>query len=69
VSQYAEYADAKHEHCVVINEEEQYSVWPVDRDLPLGWTTIGFTGSRAECLDHIRDVWTDIRPRSVRDRG
>lgn len=52
---------------VVRNDEEQYSIWPADRDLPLGWQDTGFTGSREECLAHIDTVWTDMRPRSVRE--
>ncbi|CCH30861.1 MbtH family NRPS accessory protein [Actinosynnema sp. NPDC047251] len=55
------------EFLVVVNTEEQYSVWFADRDLPLGWRAEGTTGTRQECLDHIARVWTDLRPRSVRD--
>jgi MbtH protein len=51
---------------VVVNEEEQYSIWPAGRPLPGGWTAVGFRGSREECLDHIAEVWTDMRPRSLR---
>jgi MbtH protein len=51
---------------VVVNDEEQYSIWPADRALPLGWTAEGTTGTREECLAHIDEVWTDITPRSVR---
>lgn len=51
---------------VVLNHEEQYSIWPVDRDLPAGWTPDGTEGSRQECLDHIDQVWTDMRPLSLR---
>jgi MbtH protein len=51
---------------VVINDEEQYSIWFVGRELPLGWSRAGFSGTRKECLDHIDRVWTDIRPLSVR---
>ncbi|MFD9073020.1 MbtH family protein [Streptomyces lasiicapitis] len=53
-------------HRVVVNHEEQYSLWPVDLEVPLGWTEAGFTGSREECLAHIGEVWTDITPLSVR---
>ncbi|MER5300780.1 MbtH family protein [Streptomyces lasiicapitis] len=53
-------------HRVVVNHEEQYSLWPVDLEVPLGWTETGFTGSRDECLAHIGEVWTDITPLSVR---
>ena len=51
---------------VVINHEEQYSIWPADRANPLGWTDAGTTGSKSECLAHIEQVWTDMRPLSVR---
>jgi MbtH protein len=55
-------------HQVVVNDEEQYALWPFDRPLPDGWRAEGFTGGRQECLDHIDEVWTDMRPRSVRLR-
>ncbi|WP_309110516.1 MbtH family protein [Actinosynnema sp. CA-248983] len=61
-----ENADGR-EFLVVVNNEEQYSVWFADRDLPLGWRAEGKTGTRQECLDHIAEVWTDMRPRSVRE--
>jgi len=51
---------------VVVNHEEQYSVWPVDRELPAGWTAEGFEGPKQACLDHIDTVWTDMRPLSLR---
>ncbi len=51
---------------VVVNHEEQYSIWPADRQLPNGWTDEGRTGTKAECLAHIREVWTDMRPLSLR---
>ncbi|GGS13227.1 MULTISPECIES: MbtH family protein [Actinokineospora] len=52
---------------VVVNGEEQYSVWPADRPLPSGWRATGFTGDRAACLAHIDEVWVDMRPLSVRE--
>lgn len=52
---------------VVINHEEQYSIWPADRDVPLGWALAGFRGTKADCLAHIEQVWTDMRPRSLRE--
>jgi MbtH protein len=52
---------------VVINDEEQYSVWPADRPCPPGWREAGFTGSREDCLAHVDEVWTDMRPRSLRE--
>jgi MbtH protein len=54
-------------HRVVVNHEEQYSIWPVDRDVPLGWTIVGVEGTKRACLDHIERVWTDMRPRSLRE--
>ena len=53
---------------VVINDEEQYSIWPADRELPPGWRAEGTRGLRQACLDHIDRVWTDMRPRSLRER-
>lgn len=53
---------------VVANDEEQYSIWPVDRDLPLGWSESGRVGTKEECLAEIAEVWTDMRPKSLRDR-
>jgi len=55
-------------YVVVLNDEEQYSIWWADRDLPAGWTAEGSSGTRAECLERIETVWTDMRPRSVRER-
>ncbi len=55
-------------YAVVINHEEQYSIWPVDRELPLGWTAVGKTGLKQECLDYIEEVWTDMRPLSLRKK-
>lgn len=51
---------------VVVNHEEQYSIWPIGRELPLGWHTVGQTGPKAACLDYIDNVWTDMRPLSLR---
>ena len=51
---------------VVVNHEEQYSIWPVDRDLPDGWRAVGKSGPKQECLDYIEEVWTDMRPLSLR---
>jgi len=51
---------------VVVNDEEQYSIWPADRDNALGWRDAGRNGSRADCLAYIREVWTDMRPLSLR---
>jgi len=53
---------------VVVNHEEQYSIWPADRENPLGWRDAGKSGSKAECLAYVKEVWTDMRPLSVRKR-
>jgi len=53
---------------VVINQEEQYSIWQADRENPPGWLDAGKTGTKAECLAYIGEVWTDMRPLSVRKR-
>src|SRR5437660_9806464 len=51
---------------VVVNHEEQYSIWPADRENALGWQDAGKSGSKAECLAYIKEVWTDMRPLSLR---
>jgi MbtH protein len=53
---------------VVVNDEEQYSIWPADRENPLGWRDAGKTGPKAECLAYISEVWTDMRPLSLREK-
>ncbi|MFF4404872.1 MbtH family protein [Streptomyces sp. NPDC001262] len=55
-------------HRVVLNHEEQYSIWWTDRDLPAGWRAEGTEGTREECLAHIGEAWTDMRPLSLRRR-
>ena len=55
-------------YMVVVNHEEQYSIWPAERDLPAGWKSAGKTGTKAECLQYIEEVWTDMRPLSLRTR-
>lgn len=59
-------SDGEDRYAVVVNAEEQYSVWFADRALPSGWTATGTQGTRQECLDHIEQVWTDLTPRSAR---
>jgi MbtH protein len=51
---------------VVVNHEEQYSIWPVGRNNALGWNDVGISGSKQECLAYIKGVWTDLRPLSLR---
>ena len=56
------------EYKVVINHEEQYSIWPVDRENALGWSDVGKSGDKQKCLDYIEEVWTDMRPLSLRKK-
>jgi uncharacterized protein YbdZ (MbtH family) len=53
---------------VVMNHEEQYSIWPDYKEIPLGWKHVGKTGPKAECLAYIKEVWTDMRPLSLRKK-
>jgi MbtH protein len=53
---------------VVVNHEEQYSIWPADREPPLGWKEVGRSDSKVECLAYIKEVWTDMRPLSLRKK-
>jgi MbtH protein len=57
-----------HRWQVVLNDEEQYSIWWTGRELPTGWRSEGTEGTRDECLRHIDEVWTDMRPLSLRRR-
>lgn len=54
------------QYVVVINAEEQYSIWPQGRVIPEGWESAGFEGKENECADYIDRVWRDMRPRSLR---
>lgn len=51
---------------VVVNHEEQYSIWPANRELPAGWSDEGTVGPKDECLSHIDEIWVDMRPLSLR---
>jgi MbtH protein len=53
---------------VVVNHEEQYSIWFADREVPAGWRTIGFAGTKEQCLEQITRLWTDMRPLSLRKK-
>lgn len=55
-------------YIVVVNSAEQYSIWPADRELLLGWNAAGKKGTKQECLDYIEEVWTDMRPLSLRKK-
>ena len=54
-------------YVVVVNHEEQYSIWSIERELPLGWRALDKQGSKSECLAYIEAVWTDMRPLSLRE--
>ena len=53
-------------YSVVVNHEEQYSIWPIGREVPNGWRKAGKEGKKKDCLAYIEEVWTDMRPLSVR---
>ncbi|GAA2780235.1 MULTISPECIES: MbtH family protein [Crossiella] len=53
---------------VLVNDEEQYSLWPVGTELPAGWRAVGKQGSKDECMKYVDEVWTDMRPKSLRER-
>ena len=59
---------SKTEFTVVINHEEQYSIWPIYRQIPDGWKEVGKSGGKKECLAYIDEVWTDMRPLSLRKK-
>ena len=52
---------------VVINLEDQYSIWPTNRDIPYGWKEVEKMGTKIECLSYIKEVWTDMKPKSLKD--
>lgn len=54
---------------VVVNHEDQYSIWPAHREAPAGWREVGKQGTEEECLAYIEEVWTDMTPRSLRPQG
>jgi MbtH protein len=60
--------DLEFVHKVVVNDQEQYSIWPLDRPTPPGWRDAGKEGSQQACLDWIDQVWTDMRPLAARAR-
>jgi MbtH protein len=55
-------------YTVVVNHEEQYSIWPSYKEMPLGWRDVGKTGPKSECLSFIEEVWVDMRPKSLREK-
>jgi MbtH protein len=60
--------DPDHLFDVVVNDEGQYSIWEAERAVPDGWQQVGVRGPKAACLAHIETVWTDMRPRSLREQ-
>lgn len=58
--------DEKMIYKVVVNHEEQYSIWPDYKEIPNGWRPVGKTGLKPDCLAYINEVWTDMRPLSLR---
>ncbi len=60
--------DSEPRYKVVVNDEEQYSIWPADRENALGWKDEGTQGTKQDCLDHIEEIWTDMRPLSLRKK-
>jgi MbtH protein len=60
--------DTEPKYEVVINDEEQYSIWPVGKKIPDGWRAVGKNGEKASCLAYINEVWTDMRPLSLRKK-
>ncbi|MGN2245534.1 MbtH family protein [Frateuria sp. GZRR35] len=58
--------EATEQFLAVVNHEEQYSIWSADREIPAGWKATGKQGSKEECLAYIEEVWTDMRPLSLR---
>jgi MbtH protein len=61
------WGDEQTEFIVVMNDEEQYSIWPSYKALPAGWRDVGRRGAKADCLAYIDATWTDMRPRSLRE--
>jgi len=58
--------DERFEYQVLVNHEEQYSLWPTFKEIPNGWRQVGSIGSKQDCIDYVERVWTDMRPLSVR---
>ena len=54
------------EYICLINEEEQYSIWFAWKEIPLGWKQVGPKGTKQEVLNYVKEVWTDMRPKSLR---
>ena len=61
-----EQVDPFKQYRVVLSVEDQYSIWPTCKEIPLGWGDAGKVGSKQECLDYIKEVWVDMRPKSLK---
>jgi MbtH protein len=61
------FEDENGEYLVLVNHENQHSLWPAFREIPAGWNAVGPRGNRKECLDWIESTWTDMRPQSLID--
>jgi MbtH protein len=55
-------------YVVLINDEEQYSLWPRNQDVPAGWRSVDVSGSKEECMKYVDETWTDMRPKSLRQK-
>lgn len=55
------------EYVVVVNAEDQYSIWPASKPIPAGWESVNHRGSKADCIEFVNENWTDMRPRSLRE--
>lgn len=64
MNDYKDWQDGKLK--VVVNVEEQYSIWPYNKEIPNGWHDVGISGNKEKCLDYIKKTWTDMRPLSLR---
>lgn len=60
--------DDGREYLVVRNDEEQYALWPADRLPPAGWSDGGYKGTKQDCMAYVDKVWTDMRPKSLREQ-
>ena len=61
-------SEDKTKYKVLVNHEEQYSLWPAHKENPLGWNDTGKAGLKSECLAFINEVWVDMRPLSLRKK-
>jgi MbtH protein len=65
---HTEQVDEGHTYKVVVNGDEQYSIWFANQEAPAGWREVGQAGSKEECLTYIKEAWTDMRPLGLRER-